>query len=147
MQRGSSRGSGRFCRWLLQSADRAESNTVDLTQEFLSEMLGVRRTSVSDVASHIQKMGCIHEDAAGVAQGVALDRHHVGLLGGARDSLQRQGQVSDAIRLRMGGIVRKDVEQPPSYLSLGVGQSLATFVFQNGQNSSRALFASSTKVA
>lgn len=49
----------RFCRWLLHSADRAESDTVDLTQEFLSEMLGVRRTSVSDVASHIQKMGCI----------------------------------------------------------------------------------------
>jgi CRP-like cAMP-binding protein len=49
----------RFCRWLLQSADRAESETVSLTQEFLSEMLGVRRTSVSDVARHIQKTGAI----------------------------------------------------------------------------------------
>jgi CRP-like cAMP-binding protein len=49
----------RFCRWLLQSADRAESDTVQLTQEFLAEMLGVRRTSVSDVASHIQKLGPI----------------------------------------------------------------------------------------
>ncbi|MDB5575650.1 MAG: transcriptional regulator, Crp/Fnr family [Bradyrhizobium sp.] len=49
----------RFCRWLLQSADRAESDTVQLTQEFLAEMLGVRRTSVSDVASHIQKRGPI----------------------------------------------------------------------------------------
>jgi CRP-like cAMP-binding protein len=49
----------RFCRWLLQSADRVESATVELTQEFLSEMLGVRRTSVSDVASHIQSLGCI----------------------------------------------------------------------------------------
>jgi CRP-like cAMP-binding protein len=49
----------RFCRWLLQSADRAESNTVQLTQEFLSEMLGVRRTSVTDVAGHIQKLGAI----------------------------------------------------------------------------------------
>lgn len=49
----------RFCRWLLQSADRAESDTVQLTQEFLSEMLGVRRTSVTDVASHIQKLGAI----------------------------------------------------------------------------------------
>jgi CRP-like cAMP-binding protein len=49
----------RFCRWLLQSADHAESETVDLTQEFLAEMLGVRRTSVSDVASHVQKLGCI----------------------------------------------------------------------------------------
>ena len=49
----------RFCRWLLQSADRAESDTVQLTQEFLAEMLGVRRTSVTDVASNIQKLGAI----------------------------------------------------------------------------------------
>jgi CRP-like cAMP-binding protein len=49
----------RFCRWLLQSADRAESNTVQLTQEFLAEMLGVRRTSVTEVASNIQKLGAI----------------------------------------------------------------------------------------
>jgi CRP-like cAMP-binding protein len=49
----------RFCRWLLQSADRAESDTVQLTQEFLSEMLGVRRTSVTDVAGHIQKLDAI----------------------------------------------------------------------------------------
>jgi CRP-like cAMP-binding protein len=49
----------RFCRWLLQSADRAESDTVQLTQEFLAEMLGVRRTSVTEVASTIQKRGAI----------------------------------------------------------------------------------------
>jgi CRP-like cAMP-binding protein len=49
----------RFCRWLLQSADRAESDTVLLTQEFLAEMLGVRRTSVTEVASHIQRLGAI----------------------------------------------------------------------------------------
>jgi CRP-like cAMP-binding protein len=49
----------RFCRWLLQSADRAESDTVQLTQEFLAEMLGVRRTSVTEVASNIQKLGAI----------------------------------------------------------------------------------------
>jgi CRP-like cAMP-binding protein len=49
----------RFCRWLLQSADRAESGNVPLTQEFLAEMLGVRRTSVTEVASNIQKRGAI----------------------------------------------------------------------------------------
>jgi CRP-like cAMP-binding protein len=49
----------RFCRWLLQSADHAESETVQLTQEFLSEMLGVRRTSVTEVASNIQRLGAI----------------------------------------------------------------------------------------
>jgi len=49
----------RFCRWLLQTRDRAESNTILLTQEFLSEMLGVRRTSVTDVASKMQAVGAI----------------------------------------------------------------------------------------
>lgn len=48
----------RFCRWLLQTADRAASDTVALTQEFLAEMLGVRRTSVTEVAS--KKYRCDH---------------------------------------------------------------------------------------
>ena len=49
----------RFCRWLLQTADRAGSNTVTLTQEFLAEMLGVRRSSVTEVASKVQSTGMI----------------------------------------------------------------------------------------
>jgi CRP-like cAMP-binding protein len=49
----------RFCRWLLQSADRAGGDTVGLTQEFLAEMLGVRRTSVTEVASKLQQAGVI----------------------------------------------------------------------------------------
>jgi CRP-like cAMP-binding protein len=50
----------RFCRWLLQTADRAASGTVGLTQEFLAEMLGVRRTSVTEVARKIQALGAIN---------------------------------------------------------------------------------------
>lgn len=49
----------RFCHWLLQSSDRAQSDSVPLTQEFIADMLGVRRTSVTDVASQIQKTGSI----------------------------------------------------------------------------------------
>lgn len=49
----------RFCRWLLQSRDHAESDTVPLTQEFLSQMLGVRRTSVTEVAIKMQHAGVI----------------------------------------------------------------------------------------
>ncbi|WP_041801461.1 Crp/Fnr family transcriptional regulator [Rhodopseudomonas palustris] len=49
----------RFCRWLLQSADRAGGDTVNLTQEFLAEMLGVRRTSVTEVATKLQTAGLI----------------------------------------------------------------------------------------
>jgi CRP-like cAMP-binding protein len=49
----------RFCRWLLQTRDRAESDMITLTQEFLAQMLGVRRTSVTEVASKIQEAGAI----------------------------------------------------------------------------------------
>ena len=49
----------RFCRWLLQSADRAAGDTVALTQELLAEMLGVRRTSVTEVAGKMQSEGVI----------------------------------------------------------------------------------------
>ena len=49
----------RFCRWLLQCGDRAASDTIPLTQEFLAEMLGVRRTSVTEVASKVQSTGAI----------------------------------------------------------------------------------------
>ena len=49
----------RFCRWLLQTRDIIDNNTIVLTQEFLSEMLGVRRTSVTDVATKLQAAGII----------------------------------------------------------------------------------------
>ena len=49
----------RFCRWLLQTREITGSDTITLTQEFLSEMLGVRRTSITDVASRLQAAGVI----------------------------------------------------------------------------------------
>jgi CRP-like cAMP-binding protein len=49
----------RLCRWLLQAADTVESETVRLTQEFLSHMLGCQRTSVTLAAHALQKSGLI----------------------------------------------------------------------------------------
>jgi CRP-like cAMP-binding protein len=49
----------RFARWLMQTSTVIESDTITLTQEFLSEMLGVRRTSVTNVASKLQADGAI----------------------------------------------------------------------------------------
>jgi CRP-like cAMP-binding protein len=51
--------SSRLCRWLLQSADRTESETMPLTQEFLAQMLGVRRTTVTLLAQELQNKGSI----------------------------------------------------------------------------------------
>jgi CRP-like cAMP-binding protein len=49
----------RLCRWILQAYDRNSSDVIALTQEFLSEMLAVRRSSVSDVARKLQAAGLI----------------------------------------------------------------------------------------
>jgi hypothetical protein len=44
---------------LLQSSDRLESDLVPLTQEFLSLMLGVRRTTLTLLAQALQDKGAI----------------------------------------------------------------------------------------
>jgi len=49
----------RFCRWLLTCHDRISTNTVALTQEFLADMLGVQRTTVTAVARGLQEKGAI----------------------------------------------------------------------------------------
>jgi CRP-like cAMP-binding protein len=49
----------RLCRWLLQTRDRVDGEVLPLTQEFLSEMLGVRRTTVTWTAQALQEVGVI----------------------------------------------------------------------------------------
>ncbi|MBD0333971.1 MAG: Crp/Fnr family transcriptional regulator [Cyanobacteria bacterium Co-bin13] len=49
----------RFCRWILMNHDRAQKDDFVMTQEFASEMLGVRRPTVSIAASMLQKAGLI----------------------------------------------------------------------------------------
>jgi CRP-like cAMP-binding protein len=49
----------RFSRWLLTCHDRISSDTVALTQEFLADMLGVQRTTVTAVARALQSRGYI----------------------------------------------------------------------------------------
>jgi CRP-like cAMP-binding protein len=49
----------RCARWLLLTHDRVSSDQFPLTQQFLAQMLGVRRASVGTVASKLQKAGLI----------------------------------------------------------------------------------------
>lgn len=49
----------RLCRWLLVGRDRVQADTLQLTQEFLSHMLGVQRTSVTLIAGALQQEGLI----------------------------------------------------------------------------------------
>jgi CRP-like cAMP-binding protein len=49
----------RCARWLLMSQDRVGRNRFDLTQEFLAEMLGVRRPGVTVAMGILEKSGLI----------------------------------------------------------------------------------------
>jgi hypothetical protein len=49
----------RLARWLLTSADRMESESLNLTQKFLAQMLGVQRSTVTVAAGELQRTGMI----------------------------------------------------------------------------------------
>jgi CRP-like cAMP-binding protein len=50
----------RLCRWMLLCHDRVKSDELLMTQEFISNMLGGRRESVTMAAGHLQDLGLIH---------------------------------------------------------------------------------------
>ncbi|MBW7472407.1 Crp/Fnr family transcriptional regulator [Marinobacter sp. F4218] len=48
-----------LCRWLLLSLDRLGNNQLNMTQELIANMLGVRREGVTEAAGKLQKLGVI----------------------------------------------------------------------------------------
>ena len=49
----------RSARWLMMMHDRLQSNDMPLTHDFMSIMLGVRRSRVTEAAGELQRMGLI----------------------------------------------------------------------------------------
>jgi CRP-like cAMP-binding protein len=49
----------RLCRWILQVRDRIDTDTIELTQDFLAQMLAVRRPTVTLIAQGLQNAGMI----------------------------------------------------------------------------------------
>lgn len=49
----------RMCRWLLMTHDRVGANSFPLTQEFLAQMLGVRRPTANRAGTSLQRAGLI----------------------------------------------------------------------------------------
>lgn len=49
----------RLCRWLLITQDRLQTDQLEITHEFLSQMLGIHRHSVTVTAIRLQKGGLI----------------------------------------------------------------------------------------
>ena len=49
----------RLCRWILQVRDRIDNDVIELTQDFLAQMLAVRRPTVTLIAQNLQSAGLI----------------------------------------------------------------------------------------
>ena len=49
----------RLARWLLLTAERAETNRFELTHEFVAQMVGAARSAVSEAASTLREKGII----------------------------------------------------------------------------------------
>lgn len=60
-----------LCRWLLLSLDRLPSNELNMTQELIANMLGVRREGVTEAAGKLQQAGLINYSRGRI---VVLDR-------------------------------------------------------------------------
>jgi CRP-like cAMP-binding protein len=81
----------RLCRWLLMTHDRVGADDLPLTQEFLAQMLGSRRPSVTVAAGMLQKAGLI--------------TYHRGLI----KVVSRQGLEAGACECY--GVVRREFER------------------------------------
>ena len=64
----------RLARWLLMAHDRAESDALPLTQEFVSMMLAVRRPGVTVAARSLQAIGAIDYERGRIT---VLDRQRL----------------------------------------------------------------------
>ena len=60
-----------LCRWLLLSLDRLPGNELNMTQELIANMLGVRREGVTEAAGKLQAAGLIHHSRGKIT---VLDR-------------------------------------------------------------------------
>jgi CRP-like cAMP-binding protein len=56
----------RCCRWILAMHDRTDQDSLPLTHEFLGEMLGVQRSTVSVVTRTLQTAGLIQQSRGGI---------------------------------------------------------------------------------
>jgi CRP-like cAMP-binding protein len=60
-----------LCRWLLLSLDRLHSNKLEMTQELIAHILGVRREGITEAAGNLQRAGLIEYQRGSIA---VLDR-------------------------------------------------------------------------
>jgi len=88
-----------LCRWLLLSLDRLDTSKLEMTQELIANMLGVRREGVTEAASKLQRAGLIR-----------YKRGHITVLD--REGLERRSCECYAV-------VKKEYDRLLPYLAKG----------------------------
>jgi CRP-like cAMP-binding protein len=81
----------RCCRWILSMHDRLDRDTVPLTHEFLADMLGVQRSTVSSITRALQEVGLIRQGRGviTVTDRLGLERASCECYGTVRRSFER----------------------------------------------------------
>ncbi|HEX5709573.1 MAG TPA: Crp/Fnr family transcriptional regulator [Pyrinomonadaceae bacterium] len=82
----------RLARWLLMCRDRVDSDDLQLTQEFVSDMLGMRRAGVSDAAMRLQEEGFIRlsRDRISIVKREGLEEFVCECYGAVKDDYNRR---------------------------------------------------------
>lgn len=96
----------RCCRWLLASSDRLEASELPHTHEFLAQMLGVRRPSVTDVLQPLQQKEIIRHSRGKITivDYRALEERACECFRALKDNRQRLiGQFEADVKTDIGG--------------------------------------------
>jgi CRP-like cAMP-binding protein len=88
----------RLARWLLMTQDRTGSRSLPLTQEYMSVMTGVQRTTISVVANELRRGGLIR-----FSRGVVEITDRKGLEAAACECYRSVREEFDAMRSFSGG--------------------------------------------
>jgi len=87
----------RLCRWLAQARDRVGDDTLPVTQQLLSDLLGVQRTTVTIISRALQSEGIIdvRRGRIHIRDAGALEAKACGCYGAVRDLAARIGSAYD----------------------------------------------------
>jgi hypothetical protein len=110
-----------FCRWILSCLDRLPSNELTMTQEVISDMLGVRREGVTEAAGRLQKGGTDplqprpHSRTRSLPAGSTGMRMLCGRQRGvcSSDPEHRQAEAASQGRIHLTRFSRSDCDNPP----------------------------------
>ena len=87
----------RLCRWLLQAQDRNDRDGLPLTQEVLSQLLGVRRTTLTIIAHDLHAAGLIRYRRGNIEY---WNEQALGQGGECYAAIRHHGEESFPLRLR-----------------------------------------------